>query len=218
MKNLNGRTRGYENDYHEDFYENFGNNLARIQILSEILDENLSSSDVNAKQLIVEIREHCASLWLGSRDTLWALMDVRHTLGELVTRLNRISQEIFKNIAATDILWEKRITIPETIIAPDYCLNILIAFKEIMLGYSKYPDALFIRVIIEHKPTGEITIHVINKGGQTMQQYLENSMDLFRVEKCIRRLGATFSVYNTVEDVLTSCLTFKVGKTAVGPH
>jgi len=56
----------------EDFYEDFGNNLTRLQVLSEILERKTREGDVEGKQLIGQIKDYLASLWLGIRDMLWA--------------------------------------------------------------------------------------------------------------------------------------------------
>ena len=194
----------------EDFYEDFGNNFTRIQILSEILERKINPDDLEKKQLICQIRHFQGSLWLGFRDMLWALNDGNHTLNELITRLNHIGMEIFKDDVHSVFSLDNKITKPDYILPLHYSLNILIIFKEVVLAFSKYADISVIRMTAENTSTGEIIISLLRTAGCAMHQHLENKLDLFYIEKCARRLQAKFSIDHSLDDVIVCRLVFNL--------
>lgn len=192
----------------EDFYEDFGNNVTRIQVLSEMLQGKICSTDPEGKQLIEQIRKYLASLWLGVRDMLWALGPGNHTIGELVTRLGHIGIEIFKDDSRAVFILENKITKPVDIVPPHYCLNILIMFKEMMLACAQYPDISFIRIKAENTVAGEVILSLMNTAEYSLQQHLENKLDLVYLKKCAGRLQAFFSIDYAVDEIVICRLIF----------
>ena len=192
----------------EDFYEDFGNNLTRLQVLSEILERKTREEDVEGKQLIGQIKDYLASLWLGIRDMLWALSDTHHTVGGLVTRISQLSMEIFRDNVPSVLFLENKISNPDHVLPPHYCLNILIIFKELMQACSKYPGVSFIRLKAENTMTGEIILSLLDTADYELQQYLENKLDILHIKKCAGRLGALFSIDYSVDEILICRLIF----------
>jgi nitrate/nitrite-specific signal transduction histidine kinase len=187
--------RSYEAS--EEFFEDFGNHLTRIQVLSEILDRKIRPTDPEGKKLIRQIRNSLSVLWLGGRDMLWALSHTAHTLEELVSRISQIGLELFKENSAVVFTLENKISRPGYIVPPGYCLNILIIFKEIMIACSKYPEASFIRMKVENKVTGEVTLSLQTTSAYSLQQHLKNKLDLLHIEKCARRFQGLFTISNS---------------------
>ena len=194
----------------EDFYEDFGNSLTRIQILSEILERKITPDDLERKQLIHQIRDYQASLWLGFRDMLWTLNDGNHTLTELITRLNHIGMEIFKDDVNSVFSLNNKITKPDYILPSHYCLNILIIFKEVVLACSKYDDVSVIRITAENTGTDEIILSLLNTSGCAMHPRLEYKLDLLHIEKCARRMQASLYIDHSGDDKIVCRLIFNL--------
>ena len=81
----------------QDFHDDLGNKLARISLLSNLANEEISSENEKLKTKMVQIENDANYLYKGTKDFIFSLKEESNYLEELVTYLTDFGQDLFNH-------------------------------------------------------------------------------------------------------------------------
>lgn len=81
----------------QDFHDDLGNKLARISLLSNLANEEISTDNEKLKYKMVQIENDANYLYRGTKDFIFSLKEQSNYLEELATYLTDFGQDLFNH-------------------------------------------------------------------------------------------------------------------------
>jgi ligand-binding sensor domain-containing protein/signal transduction histidine kinase len=148
----------------EDFHDEVGNKLTRINVLTNVLKNKLTSRTPDIDKILGQIEDNTAQLYSGTRDILWSLQPSNDNLYEILHRIRDFGGELFDGtdidflFIGTDEKW-KNYRLPL-----DVSRNLIMIFKEALNNCLKYSKATTIKVEAHLKRKDVLQLRLIDNG------------------------------------------------------
>jgi signal transduction histidine kinase len=187
---------GVRDNIAQDFHDDLGNRLARISLLSNLVNKEVSNKDDKLKNKVKQITDDANDLYKGTRDFIFSLKSNSDYLLELVTYLSDFGEDYFSK---TDIKFILKNYINEDEKLPYYWSKQLIyIFKEAMTNALKYSNCNEIVLSFEHK-SNQLVITCIDDGIGINEADLKSQNGLLNMKNRALKIGGTLIIESEPE-------------------
>ena len=171
---------GVRENIAQDFHDDLGNRLARISLLSNLVNSEVSEKDENIKTKVKQITDDSNELYLGTRDFIFSLKTNSDYLKELVTYLSDFGEDYFSKAKIKFILENN---IKDNVKLPYYWSKQLVyIFKEAMTNALKHSNCTEVKLIFKYQEN-QLNIKCIDNGVGLTDIQMESSNGLQNMKK-----------------------------------
>ena len=174
----------------QDFHDDLGNKLARISLLSNLANEEISSENEKLKTKMVQIENDANYLYKGTKDFIFSLKEESNYLEELVTYLTDFGQDLFnhsnkKFIVIKDI--ENNTKLPYY-----WSKQLIYIFKEAFTNALKHSSGN--EVVFKFSYSSNIIEVSCSDNGSVFSTENKKSNGLTNMKKRAEKLGADLKI------------------------
>jgi signal transduction histidine kinase len=175
----------------QDFHDDLGNRLARISLLSNLVNQEVSDKDEKIKTKVKQITDDSNELYAGTRDFIFSLKSNSDFLMELVTYLSDFGEDFFSK---TNIKFVLQNNIKEDDKLPYYWSKQLVyIFKEAMTNAFKYSKCD--EVILHFKYNNKLlVIECIDNGVGLNEKDFESKNGLLNMKNRAQKIGGALEI------------------------
>lgn len=175
----------------QDFHDDLGNRLARMSLLSNLVNKEVSNKEDKLRSKVKQITDDANDLYAGTRDFIFSLKENSDYVEELATYLSDFGENYFSKTNIKFVL-EKSIETNDRL--PYYWSKQLIyIFKEAMTNALKYAECH--QVILKFNYVNrELKISCIDYGIGIKEQDLNSSNGLFNMKVRAKKIGGNLVI------------------------
>ena len=175
----------------QDFHDDLGNKLARISLLSNLANEEISSENEKLKTKMVQIENDANYLYKGTKDFIFSLNDESNYLEELVTYLSDFGEEFLSD---SNIKFIVKKNIKSNSKLPYYWSKQLIyIFKEALTNAFKHSKSDTVIFTFDYDGV-TLTIKCIDNGCGMKKADSKTSNGLSNMTKRAEKLGGRLEI------------------------
>lgn len=190
----------------QDFHDEMGNKLARINLLSNLLQDELQHT-TKAKSKIEQITDDAKALYFGTRDFIFSLKSNSDCLDEVVTYLSDFGEDYFSKSEVRFVLKQE---IETNVKLPFYWSKQLVfIFKEAMTNTMKHAKCTTAHLSFYYK-NRELTIVFEDNGVGIPEQKLKSTNGLHNMRQRAKKIQGELIIAS--EEAQGTTIVFK-GKT-----
>ena len=182
---------GVRDNIAQDFHDDLGNRLARISLLSNLVNKEVSEKDDKIKSKVKQITNDSNELYAGTRDFIFSLKSNSDSLMELATYLSDFGEDYFSKTKIKFVL-ENQIEQDKKL--PYYWVKQLIyIFKEAMTNALKYSECDTLILKFEFV-NNELRIACKDNGIGMEETDLQSNNGLLNMKKRALKIGGALSI------------------------
>lgn len=175
----------------KDFHDDLGNRLARISLLSNLVNNEVSKKDEKIRSKVKQITDDSNELYAGTRDFIFSLKSNSDCLKELVTYVSDFGENYFSKTTIKFVL-ENNITEDKKL--PYYWSKQLVyIFKEAMTNTLKHSKCNKVILKFEFE-NNELRIACIDDGIGINETKINSSNGLLNMKSRALKIGGALSI------------------------
>ena len=199
---------GVRENIAQDFHDDLGNRLARISLLSNLVNNEVSSKEEKLRSKVKQITDDANDLYLGTRDFIFSLKENSDYIEELVTYLSDFGENYFSKTNIKFVL-EKYIRANDKL--PYYWSKQLIyIFKEAMTNALKYAACNLVTLKFNYEHN-QLEIMCMDNGIGISEKDLNSTNGLSNMKERANKIAGSLQIQSKEKE--GTKIIFK-GKTA----
>ncbi|MFP2997988.1 two-component regulator propeller domain-containing protein [Spongiivirga sp. MCCC 1A20706] len=192
----------------QDFHDDLGNKLARISLLSNLINKEVSNDNRKLSTKVKQINADANDLYLGTRDFIFSLKSNSDYIEELVTYLSDFGEDFYSKTRIRFVLENK---INQNIRLPYYWSKQLIyIFKETMTNTLKHSACTEVRLTFTYEKN-TLSICCTDNGIGITADEMNSNNGILNMKKRAEKIGCQLVI--TSEEKKGTTVSF-IGKTA----
>ncbi|MCD2259225.1 sensor histidine kinase [Psychroserpens luteolus] len=175
----------------QDFHDDLGNKLARISLLSNLVNGEISIDDPKVKSKIRQITEDANGLYRGTRDFVFSLKSNSDRIEEIATYISDFGEDFFEKTKVKFVV-KKDISVNAKL--PHYWNKQLVfIFKEALTNALKHSkcDSVLLSFVYKNK---ELTIDCSDNGIGISNEDMVSSNGLLNMKNRAEKIGGQFHI------------------------
>ncbi|MGC1204687.1 MAG: ATP-binding protein [Flavobacteriaceae bacterium] len=182
---------GVRDNIAQDFHDDLGNRLARISLLSNLVNNEVSKKDEKLRSKVKQITDDANDLYLGTRDFIFSLKENSDYIEELATYLSDFGENYFSKTNNKFAL-EKHI---ETNVKLPYYWNkqLIYIFKEAMTNALKHAKCNQVTLKFNYSKNN-LKIECIDDGIGINAESLNSTNGLLNMKERANKIGGNLQI------------------------
>ncbi len=135
-----------------DLHDDIGSSLSRMAILSEVVRQQIGTTERDSLPMLTEIADSARGLVGSMRDIVWAIDPRRDDLSSLVSRVRQFASDVLE---AKHIRWDFRVPLePNNVkLDPEQRRHLFLIFKEAINNIARHSGcgSVSLNITIEHR-------------------------------------------------------------------